>query len=99
MLLCSAMAGPLLLDVVDKIRVGNPVPAMLLGGHVLAGAAISLLYGQRYSHLRHAPVRPPSTLTAGLTSHLPSPRSAERRVWKQWVSTYISRWSPSSYQH
>src|SRR3546814_4325831 len=57
MLLCSAMAGPLLFDVVDKIRVGNPVPAMLLGGHVLAGAAIYLLYGQRHSHLRNAPVR------------------------------------------
>src|SRR3546814_18683526 len=47
MLLCSAMAGPLLFDVVDKIRVGNPVPAMLLGGPVLAGAAIYLLYGKR----------------------------------------------------
>jgi len=50
-LLCTAMAGPLLFDVVQKISAGNPAPAMLLGGHALAGAAIYLLYGQRHSRL------------------------------------------------
>src|SRR3546814_18696814 len=38
MRLGSALAGPLLSDVVDKIRVGNPTPAMLPGAQGRPGA-------------------------------------------------------------
>lgn len=50
-LLCSAMAGPLLFDVIHKVWIGNPVPALLLGGHVLAGAVIYIGYGHHHSRL------------------------------------------------
>lgn len=50
-LLCGAMAGPLVFDVIHKIGVGNPVPALLLGGHALIGLAIYVFYGHRHSRL------------------------------------------------
>src|SRR3546814_18613633 len=45
----SAMAGPLVFDVIHKIGAGNPVPALLLGGHSLVGLAIYTSYGPRHS--------------------------------------------------
>src|SRR3546814_10897462 len=48
--LCSAMAGPLVFDVIHKIGAGNPVPALLLGGHALVGLAIYTFYGRSEEH-------------------------------------------------
>src|SRR3546814_18452848 len=47
--LCSAMAGPLVFDVIHTVGSGNPVPALLLGGHALVGLAIYTFYGHRHS--------------------------------------------------
>ena len=50
-LFCVVMAAPLLIDLVGELFNGNPVPALLLLGYVVLGAACYLFYGMRHSAL------------------------------------------------
>jgi APA family basic amino acid/polyamine antiporter len=45
------MAVPLLADMVLSVLKGDPIPAMILGGYVVLGAAIYVGYGLRHSRL------------------------------------------------
>lgn len=46
---CILMVVPLLLDIIVKAFSGDAIPAMLLGGYMVIGAAIYMLYGIRHS--------------------------------------------------
>ena len=47
----AIMAAPLLIDIVLKFNHGDPIPAYILGGYILIGAAIYLFYGLWHSRL------------------------------------------------
>ena len=45
------MAGPLIEDIITKALADDPIPAMILGGYLVLGAAIYLFYGLPNSRL------------------------------------------------
>jgi basic amino acid/polyamine antiporter, APA family len=45
------MVVPLITDMIAKARSGDPIPALILGGYILVGAAIYAFYGYRNSRL------------------------------------------------
>ena len=51
LLLCLAMAVPVLLDIALKAWGGAPLPAIILGSYLVAGVAAYLFYGARHSVL------------------------------------------------
>jgi APA family basic amino acid/polyamine antiporter len=51
MLLCWSMMVPVVLDIGGQAIDGHPVPALILGSYLLAGALVYLLYGSRRSLL------------------------------------------------
>jgi APA family basic amino acid/polyamine antiporter len=56
--LCLTMMAPVLGDMVQQVRRGDPLAALILAGYVLAGAFIYFFYGQRHARrLAHAAVR------------------------------------------
>jgi APA family basic amino acid/polyamine antiporter len=50
-IMSMVMAAPLLIDIVLKFSHGDPIPAYILGGYLLVGAAIYLFYGLWNSRL------------------------------------------------
>jgi APA family basic amino acid/polyamine antiporter len=50
-LFAMVMAAPLLIDIVIKYNHGDPIPAYILSGYILLGAAIYLFYGLWNSRL------------------------------------------------
>jgi APA family basic amino acid/polyamine antiporter len=49
MLLCWSMMVPVVLDIGGQALNGHPVPALILGCYLIAGALVYLLYGARRS--------------------------------------------------
>jgi basic amino acid/polyamine antiporter, APA family len=45
------MVVPLITDMIAKAQAGDPIPALILGGYLLVGAAIYAFYGYRNSRL------------------------------------------------
>jgi hypothetical protein len=45
------MAGPLIEDIITKAMANDPIPAFILGGYLILGAAIYLFYGMANSRL------------------------------------------------
>jgi APA family basic amino acid/polyamine antiporter len=53
--LCLTMMAPVLGDMAQQVRRGDPLPALILAGYVLAGVLIYFAYGQRHARrLAHA---------------------------------------------
>ena len=50
-LMCFVMVGPLMLDIVQKVSQGDPLPALILGCYALVGALIYIFYGMGHSKL------------------------------------------------
>lgn len=50
-LFAAIMAGPLIEDIIQKALADDPIPAMILGGYLVLGAAIYLFYGLPNSRL------------------------------------------------
>jgi basic amino acid/polyamine antiporter, APA family len=56
-LMCLLMALPLLIDIVLKARMGNPIPAVLLASYCALGVLLYIAYGFKHSHLNPAAAR------------------------------------------
>jgi len=51
MIFAGIMAAPLIADIIIKAANGDPIPAMIIGGYLVAGAAIYAFYGLPNSRL------------------------------------------------
>lgn len=55
---CAFMAAPVLIDLVEKAAAGEWIPAAILIGYILIGAAIYLGYGVRHAHVSDTQAEP-----------------------------------------
>ncbi len=53
-IMCLTMVLPVALDIINQARRGETIPAAILGGYAVLGAAIYIGYGMRHSHIGKA---------------------------------------------